>query len=121
MSEAPKKIWLAVDRKGRISGVQCAHVEPCDEVKSAYHEYVLARAAPTVKPLEWRDLSESHSTAHALFGAYYFIHRSRTGKSWMATLVDRAGSNTLGYSESEEAAKAAAQADYERRILSALK
>ena len=87
-------------------------------------EYIradLARAAPTVKPLEWCDLSDSHSNAHALFGAYYNIHRSRTGKSWVVTSVCRRGSDTLGFSENAEEAKAAAQADYERRILSTLK
>ena len=73
-----------------------------------------------VKLLEWCDLSDSHSNAHALFGAYYNIHRSRTGKSWMVTLVFRKGSDTLGFSENAKAAKAAAQADYEQRILSAL-
>ena len=73
-----------------------------------------------VKPLEWRVLSEGHSTACALFNAFYTINRSRSGKSWMVKLVDRTGSTTLGYSENAEAAKASAQADYERLILSAL-
>ena len=77
-------------------------------------------AKPTVKPLEWRDLSEGHSTACALFNAFYTIKRSRSGKSWMVTLVDRTGSTTLGFSENAEAAKESAQDDYEKRALSVL-
>jgi hypothetical protein len=73
-----------------------------------------------VKPVPWRELFEGYSTADTALGSTYNIKRSISGKSWMVNVQARGHSRTLGYSENAEAAKALAQADYERLILSAL-
>ena len=116
MTDAPERIWTTGNtRTGSWNNESMARFG-LPEV-----EYIRKDLAkPTVKPLEWRDLSEGHSTACALFNAFYTIKRSRSGKSWMVTLVDRTGSTTLGFSENAEAAKEAAQDDYEKRALSVL-
>lgn len=68
---------------------------------------------PTVKPLVWRDDgTNGHETDHA-FG-FYEVYPSPEGDMLSRDGVDSGVFPTL------EAAKAAAQADYEARILSAL-
>ena len=116
MSDAPERIWTTGNTLTGSWNNEAIERFGLPEV-----EYIRKDLAkPTVKPLEWRDLSEGHSTACALFNAFYTIKRSRSGKSWMVTLVDRTGSTTLGFSENAEAAKESAQDDYEKRALSVL-
>ena len=115
-SKAPERIWLAVDRKGKICGVPGAHVEPCDEVKSAYHEYVLARAAPTVKPLEWECI-EGIWCAYSIVGEYEVAASLSNHGLWRAS--DPMKKRT--YHDTKEAAMEALGFKNEHRILSALK
>jgi hypothetical protein len=70
-------------------------------------------AVPKVKALEWVQNSALLASATGPFGNSYTLMKDFTGRGWFCheTGVDY---RTL------EAAKAAAQADYERRILSAL-
>lgn len=64
-----------------------------------------------IKPLEWED-----GEARTAFGSAYTVHRRADG---MYEAVG-CGSFMEGPHETRDAAKAAAQADYEQRILSAL-
>jgi hypothetical protein len=72
------------------------------------------RAAPKVKPLEWDDVQ-----ADSVFGVYDF---GRIGGIWTLRLDghDIETGVSTNYRTAAGDAKAAAQADYERRILSAL-
>lgn len=81
---------------------------------------------PKVKPLEWepdQKFPNSLQSAHASFGVYYaqwddevkaYYASLEFGEHEQPVLIDPLDVETL------EAAKAAAQADYDRRILSAL-
>lgn len=74
--------------------------------------------AVKVKPLEWTeygrdDLMKYWNAEAAPFGVYYRIERDRD-RFWMSLSED------WSLHDTPEEAKAAAQADYERRILSAL-
>lgn len=74
-----------------------------------------------VKPLEWKPASQqlNHLCANSVMGEYeIFIER----KAAMACSLDGVRFEEISVPEprTPEAAKAAAQADYERRILSAL-
>ena len=85
-----------------------------------YEEYTRADLTkPTVKPLEW-DQGIVH-WARPLPGMKY-IACSSEGATWVWWLEGDCLTREVQRSphESESAAKAAAQADYERRILSAL-
>jgi hypothetical protein len=81
-------------------------------------EYVRADLAkPRVKPLEWNTGIVHWATP--LPGMKYVACPNGPGRpcSWW---LDGAEAETRQVRPSEEAAKAAAQADYERRVLSAL-
>lgn len=79
--------------------------------------YTLPAQAPAVKvkPLEWVELSDGSFEADSIHGCYLAVARHigdfvtdlPKGRGWLV-------------SETMDAAKAAAQADYEARILSAL-
>ena len=107
MSEAPQRIGLISDGLGNWA---LAHR---DEVDTAVH-YIRADLAPSpapdVRELEWRD-SYGVWRAETPFGDYMV-----TGKIVKMPLTSRAEM----VCEDTEAAKAAAQADYRARILSAL-
>ena len=85
----------------------------------------LASTTPLVKPLQWEEGSEplhpEFWTAESLFGELYAL------SDYDAPKVYRYGTDEInGFGSDEtfqtlEEAKAAAQADYESRILSALK
>ncbi|MAM60819.1 hypothetical protein [Maritimibacter sp. UBA3975] len=70
------------------------------------------RAAPKVKPLEW----DGRGTTGVMLQYRIHIGYGLMNGVFALTL----SGSTIGEFDSEEAAKAAAQADYERRILSAL-
>jgi len=74
------------------------------------------KAGPKVRPLEWDDgPNNSMASAETIFGAEYRAYLRRDG-TWQLHLPP---ANLLGDFPSREAFKAAAQADYEARILSA--
>ncbi|MGP9790717.1 hypothetical protein [Roseinatronobacter sp. NSM] len=82
-----------------------------------------ARAAPKVKALEWKDFEGMGAKAGAYYQANYMITLWR-GRGQFEVSFSYPGHGT-GYDgerfhDSLEAAKAAAQADYEARILAAL-
>jgi len=75
-----------------------------------------------VKGLVWRENgSTSLWTGELIFGVYYTIHDEGTGwRVFRGQFLSDAGAAEVAYAASLEAAKAAAQADYDRRILAAL-
>lgn len=78
-----------------------------------------ARELPKVKTLEWVDWVSGHRTnsqAITPFGTYTLLHKFFRDEHWQWIGPD----DTAGRGETIAAAKAAAQADFERRILSAL-
>ena len=77
--------------------------------------------APTVKPLDWQAAGRDWCAVSAV-GTYYVQWDDETGH-WFAALENDAPDHHViepGDQPSLDAAKAAAQADYEIRILSAL-
>lgn len=77
-------------------------------------------ARPTVKALEWTHEAETAKkyetwSAETIFGRYHVV-RMPAGYTWFV----EGGIGSGGPFDTAEAAKTAAQADYERRILSAL-
>lgn len=85
------------------------------ETRTLYSHPAPSGQAVAVEPLEWERLSNGNLRALGAFGYRYIVH-ARSG----SFLLHHAGSLSDDSFETEEAAKAAAQADYERRILSAL-
>lgn len=78
-----------------------------------------------VKPLEWKTSPADKSIAEPRTyygfweGGYY--HVSKSGHTWsVGTFTNRGQSRHIGFFRTLDEAKAVAQADYERRILSAL-
>lgn len=75
------------------------------------------RTAPKVKPLAWEVFDAETAWAHSPFGTYRYDAPKLTLSTQKNYVGDGLGNWRMG---DFEAAKAAAQADYERRILSAL-
>lgn len=75
--------------------------------------------AVEVKPLSWGKAEEDgmNLQADCPFGRYYLALRGEYGWTWWRP---SSGPAHMGIEPTEEAAEAAAQADYERRILSAI-
>jgi len=46
---APDRIWLTIDRRGKVEGDPDAHVKPCADVADAYVEYVRAAEADALR------------------------------------------------------------------------
>ena len=109
MSDAPERIWLWLDDGTRMVSYP-SEPYPADGVK--YIRADLAR--PKVKPLEWMD-GWADGTCYDVtpFNPIEYTHR-------ISKLKDGTYHSHFGVFETLEAAKAAAQADYERRILAAL-
>ena len=76
----------------------------------------LAAAGLRVKPLEWKDWSARHRVI--VVAQEYTITQRHFPD--MHFVIERLGRKPLPPSDTLEAAKAAAQADYEARILSAV-
>lgn len=100
-----------------------------DIIATALAAALSRTGAMKVKPLEWEDSVSPligpnvyFSRAATVFGSYRT--EQRLPDSWMITAPNgdaiRDENNKLAHHETLEAAKDAAQADYERRILSAL-
>lgn len=93
---------------------------PCDDALAAWRSRAHSPAAVTVKPLEWYDSPDDDTDfcADAL-GLTYVVSCDLDGFcSWgfFRHVGSEEGDETWGIKD----AKAAAQADYERRILSAI-
>ena len=116
MSEAPERIWAWTCRKPW----ETAWDVDDEEAPPYAVEYIRADLArPKVKPLEWDDWGEPHKYGYyseTSFGRYS-IRQAFFPESCFVVVTPtelRISENTL------EAAKAAAQEDYERRIIAAL-
>jgi len=111
MSDAPNRIWIKTDDPNNRPFVTRGPL-----AAPPYTEYVRANLAkPKVKPLVWH---KSHFNTwagdwHTVPTGYTVRCADENGWKWQ-------GNAAFGYAPSDEAAKAAAQADYERRILEAL-
>lgn len=111
--------------------IQCAQCG-CEIRHMQHHKVVAAwnrralssarvevRELVSVKPLEWRDIRATHE-AYTLFGGAYII-TAYAGMAEPFKLEKRGFDGSLStYYRHLDEAKAAAQADYERRVLSAL-
>ena len=73
-----------------------------------------------VKPLVWRELAGGNATAPFPLLGTIFVAKSDGGFRVMWSLPGRGDTFTPGRWATLEAAKAAAQADYEARIMSAI-
>lgn len=78
---------------------------------------ILARATPKVKPLVWHNFDAWTWWAEAECGTYHVEERNG---GWRTDLRFRDASHIIYEIDDFETSQAAAQADYERRILSAL-
>lgn len=88
-----------------------------------YESRILSVLSPaSVKPLEWKaNGSTSIWTGELMFGVYYVIYDEGDGFRVFGGQVLSAGGDTpIAFCRDQDEAKAACQADYERRILSAL-
>lgn len=119
MTDAPERIWA--DPATTFVGMDCWHEAPHE----SRTEYIRADLAKTkVKPLVWEgDGSWSHGPdegwmeeANTPFGRGYSIEFGHNG----TFSVDSTFDWSEGGFETPDEAKAACQADYERRILDAL-
>ena len=101
---------------------QCGHAHE-DYLKSAGAAIAALEPMdkPRVKPLEWLSLGEGYKS-FSLLGEYQvYPTASRRNHKHSAYFIDALRkSHILGYFEPSESAKAAAQADYEARILAAI-
>ena len=95
---------------------------PIYEVATWTSRAALAAAQPVVKPLVWEhDKVDDDWTAHTLFESPYYVERAydADGKDgWMFYMWQSCGYEDV--LDSADEAKAAAQADYEARVLAAL-
>ena len=106
MTEAPERIWVEPGMPGWLD-------EPNDFYTNEYIRADLAK--PTVKPLEWvRTQEDTGWSADAMRSVYYVLDDGYW-YLWVASARVRRAQEF-----NAEAAKEAAQADYEQRILSAL-
>jgi hypothetical protein len=100
--------------EGRAETAEAALAASAARIAEIKAEVKRLSAGPKVKPLEW---SPGHS-AKSPCGAYYIIPvDERFAVSLNAMSI---GAEHIGRFATIEAAKAAAQADYEARVLSAL-
>ena len=76
-----------------------------------------ALPAPAVKPLVWQNFDAWTFWAESLCGTYYVTERNGT---WIAELKSQGSVRIIYEIDDFDTAKAAAQADYEARIRSAL-
>lgn len=130
MTDAPKRIWAWVDGMAGVVGSTekpetPEHLPPGPNAVTLCAEYVRADL-PTyaVKPLEWVRhnvesiyLRNGDQFAETAFGSY-MISRFTVDPYWFVRAPDGSDVGVFG---DEEAAKSAAETDYERRIRSALK
>lgn len=112
-----EKPWTSVAHWQALGGQAAAAISALQAEKEALREQVV-----TVKPLEWEDTSRSFSgerlSAQTIFGVEYVCLWDDRSISWSVFIWGEW--KGCGDAGGLEKAKAAAQADYERRILAAL-
>jgi hypothetical protein len=116
MTQAPERIW-AWSKQDWFNAGASTHKVQCAGGKDV--EYIRADLSrPRVKPLVWREYSNNgNCMAETSIGDY--VIEDHGENDWGIWLEDNY-SPILGPYKTLEEAKAAAQADYERRILEAL-
>ncbi len=130
MTDAPKHLWHVIDRRGKIANCPDAHVKPCADVADAYRQYTLTADADQaerdayargvadarkVKPLEWK-----LDRAECEIGRYEIRDYDSGDLSNHLFLVTHNRVTLLSLDNTLMGHRVTAQADYERRILSAL-
>ena len=102
---------------------QCRTEGPCprSECDCGFYDARVDATAPepdlvVVKPLEWKPYRNGDADAVTPFSEIYTAY---AGGAWRVTINGKAGKFIMAGSDLE-AAKAGAQADYERRIRAAL-
>lgn len=120
MSEAPERIWAYHATDIEVENPGCTIIAGESQMDFS-QEYIRADLVPapsvTVKPLDWGD----YDYAAVEIPEGYSVYDHGDGE-WSVHLTWRTGSEKLNDAEfpSIGAAKAAAQADYESRILAAV-
>ncbi|MCQ8781704.1 hypothetical protein [Mangrovibrevibacter kandeliae] len=93
------------------------HIDAAREIAEMAAQCLVAQPAPApvaVKALEWNDHGDGDSYAISVVGSYHVAREREGGFPWDLPCGEE------GYAASEEAARAACQADFEERIRSAL-
>lgn len=127
MSEAPERIWL--DWPGARHGEPFYTEPPETDTQAGQTEYIRADIActlpavrPKVKPLVWYgEPADFYMFADTAFGLYEI--GVEHGDEWFSDFTDHKSGKPVRLSSWQDgsiAPQAAAQADYEARILSAL-
>jgi hypothetical protein len=107
--------WLGIESREHAAWIALLNPENVKVLLSALHRQSPASHANTVKALEWRG-SADEPYASGLVGSYK-VSWSNYANAFLLTVDGCVRRDTF---PTAEAAQAAAQADYERRILSAL-
>lgn len=110
-ADTPAVLYVSIDRSG-LSPVPVARFH-----KHMGAEEWIPRDAVRVKPLEWGKFGQECIRAESVLGRYEIMWGFHNGQTSLDVPSPR---RTHTWHPSREAAKAAAQADYEARILSAL-
>ena len=130
MSDAPKRIWVSADESDKEYGTlevgDAVFFDTVFDGSEDLVEYIRADlAAPKVKELVWDEECDFHShetfVAECFYGTYWAYDPIEERAGYYFELDELATVVSTGPYDSMDAAKAAAQADYEQRILSALK
>jgi len=119
LKPCPERLFLRDDHMDEIANWMQADAGDADATEYIRADLARPEPAVTVKPLEWEEQSIGYWFAKDPLGGkldYYRAHPHRDGGGWRAYLRDF----DTGIVADESTARAAAQADYERRILSAI-
>lgn len=128
MTDAPETIWVQFGRRGELIASNEPEQRPIPEISDAFCQYIRADLPPKVKPLEWTVFDAWTMWVETSIDKWSIDDIGKDGEEGcvlfkkngqIVRYFDEDG-NDWGMWPSIEAAKAAAQADYERRILSAL-
>lgn len=122
MTDAPKRIFARTVTRKWPGDFGPWNVEPRDGDRSHAKSYLREDIARAVRPLEWRTADrQPGSTATATFGCSYWVSRAQDGL-WAWRLYNQEDLPADGqYNfKSEIDARAAAQADFDQEVFSAL-
>ena len=121
MTDAPERIWAWVDYDGNWDGTWLADSQTLQPERLPDAEYIRADLAkPRVKPLEWKEYCTANGRAmgYAINPLVtYHITQKFFPEAFFSVEV---GEGSFLSADTMDGAKAAAQVDYERRILEAL-
>ena len=116
--KAPERIWAkdwVQGFRGKI-GTWATHNDEGDRVEFVRADLAQAPAPVRVRKLEWYDAG-FEQCASSVAGFYRVFERDGL---WRAVVHTRADAHFIAETETEDAAKARAQADNEARVLAAL-